>query len=77
MKWQLIETAPKDGTRILLYAPDGLLVDDEAKMHIGLWEAPDYNRGNDWVLGPNGDEHSFGNALYDVTYWMPLPEPPE
>ncbi len=74
MKWQLIETAPKDGTEIIGW--NGLEVtsfmwlnhaDDEG--HIG-WACSGYE---------------FGGILYSLhyvpshppTHWMPLPEPPE
>ncbi len=70
-EWQPIETAPKDGTRILLYFP--VLpkhYDQQSKISVGL----SVNRGW-WVtaLGAGG--------LYDgetrPTHWTPLPEPPE
>lgn len=62
-KWQPIETAPRDGTRILAYyrADDGIydvLFDAEAG-----WVSQDYEITN------------FLHAA--ITHWMPLPEPPE
>ncbi len=69
MKWQPIETAPKDGTVVIL-------ADDSSVYPQGWWrmrkgwvfldtnvEGPDYTNG--WVKG------------YGPTHWMPLPDPPE
>lgn len=78
MGWQKIETAPKDGTRILVYGgtyySDGggsaMSYDDYPLVEVR--EARWYR--DDWCLG-------FGNG-YDVelwgkpTHWMPLPPPP-
>ena len=84
MKWQPIETAPKDGTEILLYNEDG-------NIESGNWvEAePDGTdcMGSDagWMSfsGFTFPGRSFGNPDYFTkqqappTHWMPLPEPPE
>ena len=64
-EWKPIDTAPKDGTRILAFWPDsGDGVDNEAEART-WWE-------NDrW-------ENPWGSSLYDPppTHWMPLPPPP-
>lgn len=64
-QWQPIETAPKDGTRVLLFTRwlgDGQYhcppFDD---VQIGLWDR------DEWELINIGDP----------THWMPLPSPPE
>ena len=58
--WQLIETAPKDGTVIDLWnAACGCRVEN-ASWFGGVWIAPD---------APIHEDD-------DVTHWMPLPEPP-
>jgi hypothetical protein len=78
-KWQPIETAPKDGTEILLYP----------QYVIGWWEFGD----NEWMvmaipLKEDGTiEHDWKEfrrwyCVYayrgggQPTHWMPLPEPP-
>ena len=65
--WQPIETAPKDGTYILLHN-DRLL----GPPYIAQWcaEYPDF--GECW-LGPA--DISLHNPIF-FTHWMPLPEPP-
>ena len=85
-KWQPIETAPKDGTAVLLfggqpdrhsdytcgYCDDAL--DLPSKCVVAWWEAYDGALGY-WRCG------SYDNGVYgeweDPTHWMPLPEPPQ
>jgi hypothetical protein len=57
-EWQPIETAPKDGTLIIV--PGGLAYwrNDEG------WHTV---TGEDWPGKP---------IRWEVTHWMPLPEPP-
>ena len=80
--WQPIETAPKDGTRILLYDPmtSGLI-------YAGCWdarfesnwneEADDLEYFGKWtayeVQSWNDEEY----AALAPTHWMPLPTPPQ
>lgn len=73
MKWQTIDTAPRDGTRVMLY-----------KFHDGLgWHVlgHGYFVGDDpvvrgWVT--SGFTDPPGNlGLAAPSHWMPLPNPPE
>lgn len=62
--WQPIESAPKDGTRILLYYtprywPGG------HRWVIGSWD----HDGHGWYMAGQG-------VIDDVAAWMPLPSPP-
>lgn len=82
--WKPIETAPKDGTEILIYA-DGMII--QARYHPGEWSddtpiSPAEYSGAIWCAfddalefeieeTPEGDWHGT------VTHWMPLPYPPE
>lgn len=59
--WEPIETAPKDGTLVLLFCPSQFTGDYQI---VGLWE-----RGN-WR---DPDECQ----PIEATHWMPLPMPPE
>lgn len=70
-EWQPIETAPKDGTGILVY---GLPSDIEGVrftspgVHAAYWDSIDSAfclKGASW-LGP----------FIKPTHWQPLPEPP-
>lgn len=72
--WQPIETAPKDGTRVLLWF-DGTVVS-------GSWNPQVDIKGNSY--GPGGwdaetlPSHGCGCCSSDndpPTYWMPLREP--
>ena len=63
LEWRPIDTAPKDGSRVLL--SEGVLV------HVGRW------RGNrsfgSWGLETPG----LVVVKFDPTYWMPLPQSPK
>ena len=59
--WMPIETAPRDGTNIIVYAPvDGVTA---SKFTLGCWQR---------LTVVYGDFPSN-----DPTHWQPLPEPPE
>lgn len=61
MEWRPIESAPKDGTPILTYCPQG--------PKYGKWAV----RQNVWRDGA----WQYSNQPYwPPTHWMPLPEPP-
>ena len=71
-EWKPIETAPKDGSKILLADYSGLKnygVKDGMWIASGFWEPPESNleRGH-WT-----DKVEW---LYSPTHWMPLPQPP-
>jgi hypothetical protein len=62
-EWQPIETAPKDGTKVLLFC-------NPCGAGVGLFHL----RRKLWVLGdPNELE---AEDIIFPTHWMPLPEPP-
>jgi hypothetical protein len=65
--WQPIETAPKDGS-VLLVCEVGL--DSSMTYAVAFWGAQQ-----------DGVETWFGLDLlplgYSLTHWMPLPEPPK
>lgn len=67
-KWQPIETAPRDGTELLLWYPDE---DDpqESFIEVGWYnndpEATKEYRG--WLI----------ISGIEATHWQPLPDPPK
>jgi len=76
MKWQPIELAPKDGTRVLLWYP--MLV---CKEHIGSWNHTQrYLNGKlesedeSWSIG---GVMSFLQDKPQPTHWSPLLGPPD
>jgi hypothetical protein len=66
MEWQPIETAPRDGTRVLVFDPHRF-----PRELICRW------RGNSWW----GDLTPSGRCIVwsdDAgCHWMPLPQPPK
>ena len=65
MEWQPISTAPKDGRRVLVWIADTSFTGC-AFAHLWFYEDGDLGGGVD---GFTGD--------WNVTHWMPLPEPPK
>lgn len=64
-QWQPIETAPKDGTFVLIGFGDSV---GEARWVENAWY---------WANNDPGD--SWGRPVYEheATHWMPLPAPPQ
>ena len=65
MTWQPIETAPKDGTLILVW--------DGRQAFSGFWGRVSHPLNPlGWVGG-----HCQINHITQPTHWMPLPSPPQ
>lgn len=81
-EWRKIDSAPKDGTRILLFNIRGIFLahwDHEFDPYGLFDEAQDcYIDRPAWT---DNTVKSFGyeeiNEITDPTHWMPLPEVPE
>ena len=76
-KWQPIETAPKDGTVVLLYKPDERMVGEY--MLAGYWGQ--WPGINDCWIACDGKPQGYlsgvtGTYQGHPTHWMPLPNPP-
>lgn len=70
MSWQPIETAPKDGTKLLLHV---LGNHGGNSIHVARWDAAYIGSGwgHRWIHTDHWDGVSG-----KPTHWMPLPEPP-
>lgn len=76
MEWQPIETAPKDGTPILVW---------NGPANYGYYTAPDQMGTARWDRQAFTDGEMCwwacdccdGVTTYNPTHWMPLPEPPK
>lgn len=68
-EWQPIETAPKDGTQVLITDGTGLCA-------VASWEdyAAELYDGVGWRDA--GDMGWGGTVYHAPTHWMPLPSPP-
>jgi hypothetical protein len=77
MKWLPIETAPKDGSFVLLYSntPDTLPVGigTYAKLEDALGTTTGWPK---WTEGWLGLTEDFLSRSCQPTHWMPLPPPP-
>jgi len=65
-EWKPIESAPKDGERIILW------LDDEGFSMTGYWDAKEEM----WRL-PEWDMWTGEEGMHTLTHWMPLPLPPQ
>ena len=65
-EWQPIETAPKDGTSILVYSEKG----DKGAFLPGGMAVDRWQREYTTGFG------EFNPYHWPPTHWMPLPEPP-
>ena len=65
MKWYDIETAPKDGTLILIY---------DGEIHTAFWGQRALTvKRKDWCSNGCIDDW----MTFSPTHWMPLPPPPK
>ena len=76
MKWLPIETAPKDGTCVLVSGgrarEDKGCGYDKWESRVGSVDMCCFSYRT-WY----GDETRDGIMIHEPTHWMPLPEPPE
>ena len=63
-KWQPIETAPKDGTQILIW-------DGNVRIVAEWGDVPGDLRMGWWATNK-----SYLDSPYEPTHWAPIPEPP-
>jgi hypothetical protein len=66
--WMPIETAPKDGTAVLLWR-----LYDAGQITQAYWRRDTSDGTSAW----GGSGWSFGEGCMQPTHWMPLPSPPD
>jgi hypothetical protein len=69
MKWQPIDTAPKDGRVILILTERGNVYSP------CQWENGEISENGFWLWWQ--DEPAWLTEVVNPTHWMPLPDPPE
>ncbi len=73
-EWLPIDSAPKDGTEVLLHGPEGI--------DIGQWQEEIEDVCESGVVVQCGFDAGFFGRVYAAgcneppTHWMPLPDPP-
>jgi|DEB0MinimDraft_3_1074331.scaffolds.fasta_scaffold139672_2 hypothetical protein len=75
MEWQPIETAPKDGTRVLAYWPD--VYEINAATQVESWYGPWAPWGSKEMLLTWQSAFEWADGDNSPTHWMPLPNPPQ
>jgi len=73
--WQPIETAPKDGTDIIVMYID---IDTQC-VRTAFWLDYEYDPSQDgwWTYDCSEVGGALMTRIYAPTHWMPLPEPPK
>ena len=66
-KWQPIETAPKDGSNIIL--------GNDVTVAVGKWARDDW-RAMYFVCEGTDDFRAGAGLIYKPTHWQPLPKSP-
>ena len=77
--WQPINTAPKDGTRVLLVQGDLIGVGRWHLEESGHWATISEKGGKrtqEWEDTSSGWWEDVPQDMYEPTHWMPLPAPP-
>jgi hypothetical protein len=69
--WQPIETAPKDGSWVLLW------VENNRQAIVAYWSGKPLWDGNFWVAQGEVCSWDLENNFYHPTHWKPLPDPPK
>ena len=69
MEWRKIETAPKDGTKVLVSDGAHVWLSSRKITQEGSKGMPTV--GHDWHSGYTGHKTTY------PTHWMPFPEPPQ
>ena len=72
MEWQPIETAPKDGTWIMLFSP----CEEFPTSDVTHWIAKYGYFDNSFEPGWIDQEDALVMKEHEPTHWMPLPPPP-
>lgn len=76
MDWQPIETAPKDGTYILVWSErEGWR--GNPRMVCATWEPSGTGAWAIYGAGPTRHSEQWLDRGIIPTHWMPLPEPPK
>ena len=74
MEWQPIETAPKDGTHILVYPPTW----PGGSASIAFWNDDKYaKRPRPFWCRDDDFGRVTDSRQKSTTHWMPLPDPPK
>lgn len=83
--WQPIETAPRDGTFVMLHVPHGQIETGPVTIG-GYWKADERDpngrfRKGEWAKanfsGWLGCDADYRESWCEPTHWMPLPEAPK
>jgi hypothetical protein len=73
MTWQPIETAPKDGTRVLVFWADGRKCPVDVSWY---WDHHDIEYGKVVRTYQRWMSNRYAANGPPPTHWMPLPKPP-
>lgn len=75
-EWKTIDSAPKDGTVVLLFCPKSW---DSEGVRVGWWctSPAEHNFDDSGWYDDESASHDVSDLYGEPTHWMPLPEPPK
>lgn len=82
-EWQPIDTAPRDGTKILAWGPIGAMVHgnrvvSDPVAHVLLFKiAKGFDPAGDWWSPSLPTNEHFHQLAHFPTHWIPIPSPPQ
>lgn len=78
-QWEPIETAPKDGTEIILGKDIATvwIVRNGRWVNPDAWVPPDEEDVGGWWCYRNSVVQEILEGIFEPTHWMPLPNPPK
>ncbi|MGD9739920.1 MAG: hypothetical protein AB7O56_08015 [Bauldia sp.] len=73
--WEPMDTAPRDGRRILAVVRTS--EQWPAEVELVRWARPKHQAEHCWVAADSGPNSATIFAEQELAFWMPLPEAPE
>ncbi len=75
MEWRTIESAPRNGTPVIIFATDHSYFEKPSEI---VGEAYCHEESGKWWWANTSPGDYYADEIdYRITHWMPLPEPPK
>lgn len=77
-EWQPIETAPRDGTEVLVGKDIATvwIVRNARWVNANDWVPPENDEVDGWWAYRNSVTQELLEGIFEPTHWIPMPQPP-